>query len=440
MKVNPYPTYIFKPSLFEEEKITPYHAGGAVNYPGVTNAPFILYDLYYTAAALFNSIRQFDYEELLDSFIRLIGIPASASYVAGGVIYYAKLFGQLVHLPMHAALYPMGIGGPILCAAELIVETTSLLRQKRFEKKLDFDSLSPFRLLLFHCPSESDTLMALIEKANTSIQQKGSTLKDPIHPDQQHAFQEWVNTAYAIKQAKPETLQEFVKHSSPFLRPIAKKMLIDHLETIDRTYLSITAEEIHTIAQTLLVNNPTLKGDDIGDLLTKEIKNVEIKKQKRFARRVMPWAVIEANDTIRPLIDVMQSNETKGLQEGFQFSEDLRIQSRKKTSAHFLAMVTLLFAIGSIACLLISCPIAVPYVVAGVALTFGLLRLGIFSGTLESRRWTFEPKKIIPLCIRKKLFSDPGINPTIEHPYRKSLLLAKPLNAHPIDSEERQKG
>ena len=56
-------------------------------------------------------------------------------------------------------------------------------------------------------------------------------------------------------------------------------------------------------------------------------------------------------------------------------------------------------------------------------MTFALARAGVFAGTLESRGWTFEPKKILPNWIRKRIFSDPGPDvPEIKHTYQRVLV------------------
>lgn len=97
----------------------------------------------------------------------------------------------------------------------------------------------------------------------------------------------------------------------------------------------------------------------------------------------------------------------------------MHTQSKKKKLAHILGIIALVVAAASLIALAVTCPAAIPYILAGVAMTFALARAGVFAGTLESRGWTFEPKRF-SLTGSEKEFSDPGPDvPEIKHTYQR---------------------
>ena len=403
---------------FFKKDSTPYDAGAGVNYPGITNAFFIPYDLFCTLKALVHAIKKFDEEEFVDSFFRLNGLPPSLMYVLGGSAFYAKLFGIFNHIPLALTLSGMTVGGGLLCVFELIVESISLLRQKRFEQKHHFEPLSALRTLLFDLPTHPKKIVRTIEKIEQFV--KKNRRNRSINRNAINTLQKWIASAYQKKTGNPEELLKYVKESSPLLKAVTKKILTDHLENIHDTYLSITNQEIEAIENMLLMKAPNLKQKETAPLEEKALRDLLIKKQTKLARRIRPWLVQETNQALPLLIPKIRADDARSLKEGLQLSEEIWIQSKKKKIAHLLAILTLLFAMISLACLLITSPVAIPYVVSGVAFTFGCLRFGLFSGTLDSRGWTFEPKKMLPLWIRKKLFSDADLSPIRQYPYQKN--------------------
>lgn len=404
----------------EPERINPYQGSAVSNYPGGTNIFYIPSDIYYTGKALVESIKHGDNEEILDASTRLFGIPANAISAGGTIASYGKVLGIIGHLPWY--LTPITIiAGLILCIIEGLVDIFSLARQDLFESKFDFELLSYLRNIVVDV--EPKKTMDAIKELARMVNEDPSSFEALVHEEQAGIIKELLNEIHNKVEKDPESLPTIVSHYRPALEEIAKELLIENLEKIKQDYLLITEHEKEKIEETVRQENPGLEEKGLLALQKKELKIASTIKKKELARRVRPWMVEEGNKTITPLLKGIVEGETEAIHEGLKFVDDMYTQSQKKKMAHILGIIALVVAATSLIALAASCPASIPYILAGIAMTFALARAGVFAGMLESRGWTFEPKKILPEWIRKRIFSNPGpAVPEIKHQYQRVLV------------------
>ncbi|QVL57065.1 MAG: hypothetical protein KFB93_06705 [Simkaniaceae bacterium] len=403
----------------EEEEFDPYEGGAVSNYPGGSNLFYIPTDIYYTGRALIESIQHGDNEEIIDASTRLFGIPANIISTGGTIASYGKAFGVVAHLPWY--LTPITIiAGLVLCIVEGLVDIVSLVRQNYFEKNFDFELLSHLRYMA--ADIEPTKTIDAIKGITKLINEDSSTFKELLDNEQATIIQNLLNEIHRKVEEHPELLPTIVNHYRPALQEVSKHLLVANLMRIRHDYLLVTEHEKEHIEESVRVKNPELGIDELQALQKKELQIASTIKKKQLARRIRPWMVEEANETVTPLLRGITNDEPEAIKEGLRLIDDMHVQSKKKKVAHILGIIALVFAAASLIALAVVCPASIPYILAGVAMTFALARAGVFSGMLESRGWTFEPKKILPLSIRKKIFSDPGSAPKISHQYQKSLM------------------
>ena len=413
----------YRPEHWENtnpERIDPYEGSAVSNYPGGTNIFYIPSDIYYTGKALVESVKHGDNEEILDASTRLFGIPANIISTGGTIATYGKLLGIVGHLPWY--LTPITIiAGLILCIVEGLVDIYSLVRQKLFESEFDFDFLSNLRTIVVD--GDPSKTMDAIKEITQMINEDSSAFQELIGKEQAEVVKKLLNEIHHKAKENPELVPTIVSHYRPALEEVAKELLIGNLEKIKHEFLIITEYEKEQIEQQVCQENPGLEEKELLRLQQKELQIASTIKKKQLARRVRPWMVEEANKTINPLLKGMVEGETEAIHEGLKFVDDMHTQSKKKKLAHILGIIAIIVAAASLIALAVTCPASIPYILAGVAMTFALARAGVFAGTLESRGWTFEPKKILPDWLRKRIFSDPGPDvPEIKHKYQRVLV------------------
>lgn len=404
----------------EPEAIHPYEGGAVSNYPGGSNIFYIPSDVYYTVGALVESIKHGDNEEVIDASTRLFGIPANIVSTGGTIASYGSAFGWIAHLPWY--LTPITIiAGLLLCIVEGIVDIISLARQAFFEEKFDLEILSHLRNIVSDI--EPKKTMDAIKALTKLVNEDPESLTKLLGADQAEIVKGLMNEIQEKVQEHPELLPTIINHYRPALQEVAKQFLIENLENIKSEFLQLSEYEEETIRAEVRENNPDMNQEELSALETKELEIASTIKKKKFARRVRPWMVQEANETINPLLRGIVKGDPEAIKEGLRLADDIHIQSKKKKLAHILGIIALVFAAASLIAMAFVCPATIPFILAGVAMSFALVRAGVFSGMLESRGWTFEPKKLLPESIRKRVFSNPGaVTPEITHNYQKSLI------------------
>ncbi len=401
-----------------DEHVNPYEVGPATNYPGASNIFFIPSDTYHTVRALVESIKHSDHEEIFDAATRLIGIPANMMNALGTVVDYAAAFKLLPHISCITTIAL--IAGMILCIIEGIVDTISLARQYSFEKEFDFEFLSHLRNMVADIDPKKTT--DAVSRVAKLINEHPESLKLLLGTEQVKIVQSLMNEIQQEIKENPHLVPSIINHYRPALEEVARYSLIDNLEKMRRTYLQITADERNNIESRVKNRFPNKSEAEREALITEALEIALRVKKKKLARRIRPWMVGEAKETINPLLKGIVNGERAAIKEGLRFTDDVHVQFKKKQIVHILGIVALVFAAASLALLMVALPTTIPYLLAGVAMTFALVRAGVFSGMLETRGWSFKPKKILPASVQRILFKKVVSPPEVKHNFRESLV------------------
>lgn len=400
------------------EQINPYEPGAVSNYPGGSNILYIPGDFYFTIKALVESVKHSDNEEIVDATTRLVGIPVNAVSATGIITGYGVGFGFISHIPWYLTPITM-IMGIVLCIVEGLVDIVSLIRQNRFENKFDFELLSHLRNMVADIdPSKTAEAVKGITKL---INNAPESLNRLLGKDRAELVKNLMNKIQSEIKAAPQLQTTIINHHMATLEEVARQLLVKNLLKMRNDYLQISGEEKSKIDERVKVKNPNKTPEEQRELINKELEITSMIKKKQLARRIRPWMVEEANKTINPLLQGIVENDSEAIHEGLRLSDDIHTQSKKKKIVHILGIIVLAFAAASLIAIMVTCPSFIPFFLAEVALTLSLVRAGIFSGRLDSRGWTFEPKRLVPAFLQKKIFSNPPTTPEIRHKYQRSL-------------------
>ncbi|MCB1116808.1 MAG: hypothetical protein KDK71_10100, partial [Chlamydiia bacterium] len=396
----------------DNAQFNPYEVGFLTNINGAFNIFSLPFDLYQTISALFKSTAAGDSEEYNDAALRLLGIPANAFSAVGTILSYGAQFGILKALP--AFLGPAALGAGIgLCVIEGIVDLVSLYRQTKFEQQFDFAFLSHLRRVM----DSSDPKSAL--KAAREFKQYVTSHPDAL--EQMFGKEQGPVVAQRLlelaKEIEHDPKHALTKDSRSDLLKIARNPLINNLQTLREEYLEITGKDVIEIITKL--KSEGVSNDDFQQKFKEEIDNLAYTKKKKLARRARPWMLNEGIREVNPLLKGVINSDDDATLEGLRFMDDMHTQSDKQKLTQILGVITLGFAVLSLVGMLASAPTAIPFILLGIALTIFLVRAGIFAGTLNSRGWTFEPSKILPEFIRKKIFGG-SPEPLKEYQYTKA--------------------
>ncbi|MCP5506344.1 MAG: hypothetical protein H7A38_05630 [Chlamydiales bacterium] len=398
------------------EDLTVYEGGAVSNYAGGSNLLYIPADTYYTLKALIEAINRGDHEEIADATMRLIGIPMNLTSASGTVVGYLAGFGLVTNIPKvvgHVTL----ITGLLLCVFEGIVDAVSYRRQARFEEKFDFEFLSHLRHMIDF--QENHQSRTAIDCMPELLEEKPEMLERLFGAEQGTIVKELMTEIRNEVRKQPHLTPSILNHYRPALEEISRQALIPNLAKLRDDYLHVHTSEILEIYDRLAGQG--LKEEDFISGMFKELQNLSITKKKKLARRIRPWMVDEANQTIDPLLKGIVEKDPGAIREGLKLADDIYAQSSKKQLVHILGMAALVIAGLSLLAMAIAIPVTIPYILAGVAMTIALARAGVFSGTLDSRGWSFEPQKILPEFIRKKIFAETPRYPEIKHKYRRGI-------------------
>jgi len=392
---------VFRHHVTDPQHIAPYEVRGLPNYPGSSNLLYLPVDVYYSIKSLFHSLSHGDGEEIFDTSARLLGAPANLVSAGGFVAGYGVGFGfiSISVLPFLPITYAVGA---VLCVIEGVVDAISLKRQKDFEDTFDFEILSHLRDMV----SDFDPLKSTeaIEKVTQLMNKDPESLIDLFGEDQFLQLKTLFNQIHQELLDDPYGADEILEKYHGPLEEIARVALLKNLNLLQQEFLQLNPDEVNKIYTKVLENNKEKSGEEIQKITFEKLReNLAIKK-KKLARRIRPWMVGEASETISPLLRGLVSDDPEAIKEGLRLADDMHIQSKKKKIAHILGIIALVFAAASMITMMIACPVFLPFLLVGIATTFAIARAGVFSGSLDSRGWTFEPKKLPPEFIRNTIF------------------------------------
>lgn len=398
------------------EDLTVYEGGAVSNYAGGSNLLYIPADVYYTMKALIDGIKRGENEEITDATMRMIGIPMNVTSASGTVIGYLAGFGLITKVPWYIGGITL-ITGLLLCVFEGVVDGVSYRRQARFEKKFDFEFLSHLRHMIDF--QKNQLSRTAIDCMPELLEQHPEMVERLFGAEQGKIVKELMTEIRDEVQKQPHLTPSILNHYRPALEEISRQALIPNLQKLRDDYLQVHSSEMKEIHDRL--SGQGLEKDELISAMYEEFKNLSITKKKKLARRIRPWMVDEANQTIDPLLKGVVEKDPGAIREGLKLADDVYAQSAKKQLVHILGMAALLIAGLSLLAMAIAMPATIPYILAAVAMTVALARAGVFSGTLDSRGWSFEPQKMLPEFIRKRIFTDTPRYPEIKHKYRRGI-------------------
>jgi len=394
---------VFRHHVTDPEKIAPYEVAGFPNYPGSSNLLYLPIDIYYTLTSLSHSIGHGDTEEICDASARLLGMPANFVSAAGFLVGYGIGFGII---PASAVLLlPFAYGAGIaLCIIEGVVDAWSLDRQYTFEEQFDFDFLSNLRYMVSDfdsskSPEAIEDMAELVNKEPESLKQ--------LYGEQFEDVKKLFNQINEELEENPYDADLILKKYASPLEEVARLALMKDLKHLEEQYLQLNPQEVIKIHSKVLQKNPGKSSEEIQEITTGKLREELAIKKKALARRVRPWMVSEASETVSPILSGVIQNDSEAIKEGLRLADDIHSQSKKKKIAHILGIIAFVFAAASLVTMCVACPAFLPFLLVGIATTFALARVFVYSGSLGSRGWTFEPKKCIPEFIRKKIWEAP---------------------------------
>jgi hypothetical protein len=391
---------IYRRHVTDMDKVTPYDVGACPNYPGSSNLLFIPKDTCNTIKSLAHSVRKGDHEGTLDASARLLGIPANFVSATGFLAGYGVAFGILpkAAIPLLPVAYWFGVA---LCVIEGSVDIWSLNRQMKFASNFDFDFLSKLRYMA----ADFDPV-----KSPKAVEDMAEYVKnDPpalvaLYKDGYKDVKDFFLKLNDELRENPYDSKEILKkHEKPILE-IARLAALKNLKILDEKYLQLNQSEVNEVEAQIIQENPHISSGKAKVLIEKELCEKLQTKKTSLARRVRPWMVAEASETVPPLIKGITNNEPEAIKESLRLTDAINIQCANKKIVHWLGIAALVFAAVSIVTMCIACPAFSTYLFVGIATTFAIARICVFEGFLDSRRWTFETRKIFPNCIANRIW------------------------------------
>jgi len=394
---------VFRHHVTDPDKIAPYEVAGFPNYPGSSNLLYLPIDIYYTLKSLGHSIDHGDTEEICDASARLLGVPANFVSAAGFLVGYGIGLGII---PASVVLLlPIAYGAGIaLCIIEGAVDAWSLNRQHKFENQFDFDFLSNLRYMV--SDFESSKSSEAIEEMAELVNKNPESLKQ-LYGEQFENVKNLFNQMNEELEENPYDADLILKKYASPLEEIARLAVMKDLKHLEEEFLQLNPEEVVKIHSKVLQKNQEKSLEELQEITIKKLREELAIKKKRLARRVRPWMVSEASETVSPILSGVIKNDSEAIKEGLRLADDIHSQSKKKKIAHILGIIALVFAAASLVTMCVTCPAFLPFLLVGIATTFALARVFVYSGSLDSRGWTFEPKKCVPEFIRKRIWEEP---------------------------------
>jgi hypothetical protein len=392
--------FVYRNHIVDHDNVTPYEVAGAPNYPGTSNLILIPQDAYSTVLSIKNSLKHKDYEELGDATIRLIGIPANLANAVGSGLTYLVTFGALSKtvLSFLPFAYIAGIG---LCVIEGAVDTNALVRQKTFESHYNFEILSELR----HILTDFNPYKAVnaLDKLEKLVQKPQEEMEEVFGKENWNRIRTLIANAKRDVDANPYQPEKALKKHREGLKEVAKILLLKNLSFFQQHYLQMNPDEVAEEVKHVAEKHGDLSEEEQVKLVEKLLNDDLAIKKKRLARRIRPWIVRRASESISPLINGLIKGDSEAIDEGLKLFDDIHIQSQKKKLAHTFGILALGFAAISIITLIVGAPILIPYVLVALATVFAVARTGVFSAMLDQSGWTFEAHKLLPKIIQKKV-------------------------------------
>ncbi|MCB1109655.1 MAG: hypothetical protein KDK64_01630, partial [Chlamydiia bacterium] len=359
---------VFRQHVTDPTMIAPYEVPEFPNYPGTTNLLYIPSDLYHTLRSIYHAVRNRDQEEFSDATARLAGIPANLACATGYLMGYGLMF-KIIPQSLSKVLPFLYAAGVALCIIEGGVHAWALNRQLNFEAEYDFDFLSNLRYLV----SDYDPVKTTRAIRNMAklVNEEPESLKQ-LYGDQFEQVKQIFNQMHEELEDNPYDADLIIKKYASPLEEIARLATMKDLKHLEETFLQLNPNEVTAIHSKIVQQNPDKSPEEIQQLTHAKLKQELAKKKKNFARRVRPWMVSEASETISPILGGITLGDSEAIKEGLRLADDIHVQSQKKKIVHILGIIALVFAIASLVAMCVSCPASIPFILVGIATVFAL--------------------------------------------------------------------
>lgn len=354
-------------------------------------------------------------EEFFELQLKGSQIPLNFSYGISTVSYIPVFFLDnkllLFFLPFFAA-----VCGIILCGMEVVFEGNKLLQKENFIQDFDFQWLEKFDQVA-EAPS--------LENLKKILQMLQSKTAKEIFEERLPEIQEKFTELTFLKLSYQEKTLDF----TVLANHVKKNFLEKTFEKFEKNYFTLSGSS-----------------QQIMDLINKEEENpakqkilAELEaKQRTLASLISPLLLLELEEKL-PLLQEKLENGSyndmlEALQEGRQLLKDIQTQTEKAQLVHIISIISLSFFIASFIAVLISCPLAVPIVLAAIGFGFYLIRYLLHAGLMNTKGWEFSWKDTLPEKIQKlflekfqekKALSSCESNPSIEKNPPSTLFLQK---------------
>lgn len=391
---------VFRRHVTDIEQIAPYEVPGFPNYPGTSNLIYIPSDLYHTVRSIYHAVQNQDREEFHDAMTRLAGIPANLVSATGYLMGYLMMF-KVIPQSLSKLLPFTYAAGAALSIVEGVVHAWSLSRQVVFEKKFDFEFISNLRYMVngfnpVQTPKAIENMAKLVNKEPESLKE--------LFGDQFDEVKDLFNKMHDELEENPYDADQIIEKYAVPLEEIGRLVTMKNLKVMEEEFLQLNPEEVAEISSKAIQNNKSKTPEEVTDITHSKLKNALLKKKKNFARRVRPWMVAEASETVNPILSGTIKGNSEAIKEGIRLTDDIHTQSNKKKLAHVLGIIALGFAVVSLICMAASCPASIPWILIGVATVFAVASFVVTTGYVDQVGWHFNGQKFLPDFICNRFF------------------------------------
>lgn len=384
----------------QENQILAYNGAGCTNVPGMTNLLYAPGDISNTTKALFKAYDLNDQEALLDTLVRISGMPFSILHAFLTMISNALeacAFFKLISSPVLKFTFPIVIFGLALTSIEGIYELVGLKRSIKFSIDIHHQLLGKIaKILNAKTPKEQ---VVRLEKFLQKLQLKNGDNQFPNALLK--ILDEW-------KSDPGKTQQQLVNILEQFKEPLTKRALT----SLHSKFFTLS-ENDHQKIRTLMTQYFSGLKDAERDKKLAEIteKTLTVKKNK-LARRVRPWLAAELDKELPILLSLLNSANPhvrkRAVQRGEALFHKVKTQTDKKLFMSILGGITILLTLAGLALMLIGAPYLLPLLLITAGGALSILSSVLHAGLMDNEGWKVTWSNAVPEFVKTlyhKLFT-----------------------------------
>lgn len=371
--------------------INAYNGAGCTNVPGVTNLLYAPGDIKNTVKALFKAYAQNDREALLDTLVRLSGMPANIAHaVLSGIstiMQIGAFFKLINHSPLPFTL-PIAIFGLTLSSLEGIYEIVGLKRSIKFSMDIQ-------KLLIDKIPEilNAETHQVQVKKLKSLL----NALKGDIR---YHYFSQRLLTTLNEWEMNPAAANQRLVNILEYLKePLTQQAL----EQLHSKFFTIDQKAEKKVSEIMLKHSHLSESE-------KKAKEEEVKKKiltvkkNQLARRIRPWLALQLENELPNLITGLKSSDpthrAQAMKRGEEILSDVKTQTDKKVFLTILGVITLLITIVGFALMLAAIPY-IPLIILTIGGALSILSFALNAGMMDNKGWNITWSNCIPEWVKK---------------------------------------